>query len=60
MENITIRLAPGFVRTIFKMRDPAASKRLTMPRLAFHRKDTGWRIDWHNVPQAAVDLAYPV
>jgi hypothetical protein len=26
MEIITIRLAPGFVRTVFKMRDPAASK----------------------------------
>src|SRR5664279_4279725 len=25
---------------------PAASRPRTMPRLAFDRKDTGWRIDW--------------
>jgi hypothetical protein len=27
--------------------------------LAFNRKDTGWRIDWHKCPEAA-DLAYLV
>src|SRR6266487_2388977 len=32
---------------------PAASRQPTMPRLAFNRKDTGWRIDWPgNVPAA--------
>jgi hypothetical protein len=43
----------------FKMRNrPAASSRLTMPRLAFNRKDTG-RIDWRQKAPATVDLAYP-
>ena len=23
-----------------------------MPRLAFNRKDTGWRIDWQEAPTA--------
>ena len=33
---------------------PAASRQPTMPRLAFNRKDTEWRIDWPgNVPAAA-------
>ena len=29
---------------------PAASSHVTMPLLAFNRKDTGWRIDWQDGP----------
>ena len=54
MENITVRLAPGFTAGFTdrsRMRtQPAASSRATMPRLAFNRKDTGWRIDWQQGP----------
>jgi hypothetical protein len=40
MENITVRLAPGFTDSLGCATEPAASSRLTMPRLAFNRKDT--------------------
>ena len=32
---------------------PAASSRMTMPRLAFNRKDRGWRIDRQATPRPA-------
>src|ERR1700687_1369391 len=42
--------APGFTARFYgssRMRtQPAASSHMTMPRLAFNRKDTGGRIDW--------------
>src|SRR5260370_37582533 len=37
----------------------AASRFRTMPRLAFNRKDTGWRIDWHTASPMAAGFASP-
>jgi hypothetical protein len=39
MGSITVRLAPGFTDSLGCATEPAASSRLTMPRLAFNRKD---------------------
>src|SRR6267154_1053894 len=51
MGNIRVRLAPGIygriLRSISMRTQAAASSRVTMPRVAVNRKDTGWRIDWH-------------
>src|SRR3954452_19966714 len=41
MGNITVRLAPGFTDSLGCATEPAASSRLTMPLLAFNRKDRG-------------------
>jgi hypothetical protein len=40
MGNITVHLAPGFMDILGCATEPAASSRVTMPRLAFNRKDT--------------------
>jgi hypothetical protein len=61
MESIRVRLAPGFAGRIFKINLECVPDRRhqavpTMPRLAFNRKDTGWRIDWQKGPMAT-DLA---
>src|SRR3954454_10542460 len=42
MENITIRLAPGCVRMVLDAQPTRQHQSdMTMPRLAFNRKDTG-------------------
>jgi hypothetical protein len=47
MENITVRLKLQEFTDQSRMRtEAAASSNETMPRLAFNRKDTRWRIDW--------------
>jgi hypothetical protein len=52
MENITIRLAPGFAWIVFGCAtDPAASSDKTMPRLAVNRKDTGGESSGGKVPE---------
>jgi hypothetical protein len=52
MENITVRLKLQEFTDQARMRiEAAASSAVTMPRLAFNRKDTGWRIDWQETPK---------
>jgi hypothetical protein len=60
MENITIRLAPGFVRTVFKMRDPAASKPADNAAFGVRPQGYGLANRLAQSARAAVDLAYPV
>src|SRR5438876_585429 len=41
MGNITVRLAAGITDSLGCATEPAASSRVTMPRLALNRKDLG-------------------
>jgi hypothetical protein len=52
MENITIRLAPGFVRIVFKLRNRSGSIKPT-DNAAFGVQPQGYgrRIDWRKVPE---------
>jgi hypothetical protein len=51
MENITIRLAPGCVRIVLDAQPTRQHQsRLTMPRLAVNRKDTGSETISRQVP----------
>jgi hypothetical protein len=52
MENITVRLKLQEFTDQSRMRtEAAASRDETMPRLAFNRKDTAWRLDWQETPR---------
>jgi hypothetical protein len=66
MENITVRLAPGFDGRILRAISnanptggtrPRRIKHVTMPLLALNRKDTatvwGWRINWQEASVTA-------